>query len=323
MSAIEIVKLKKYFGKIAAVNGISLKIEEGEIFAILGPNGAGKTTTIFMLCGLLQPDEGTATVAGFDVTREPFKVRQKIGVVFQSPSVDDLLTGRENLEMHAMLYGMPLDQIGKRIDTMLRLVGLEERQHSQVREYSGGMRRRLEIARGLLHHPKVLFLDEPTIGLDPQTRQHIWNYIRRLSEKEKVTIVFTTHYLEEAERFADRVAIIDKGKIIAVGQPKRLIESLGGDTAFFKTAQPEKVASKMKKMNGILNVKVIGDQIKATVKNPQKQLPIIFRRFRSIKSVALQPATLNDLFMKYTGKQIREEEGEGGYHERIMRSQRE
>ena len=183
------------------------------------PNGAGKTTTISMLCGLLAPTNGTAIVAGFDVKKDPLKVRQSIGVVFQQPTVDDLLTGRENLEMHALLYGVPAKGRKERIDDMIALVGLTNRQHSQIREYSGGMRKRLELARGILHRPKILFLDEPTVGLDPQTREHIWQYIRKMSRREGTTVVFTTHYMEEAEKFADRVAIIDAGKIKVIGKP--------------------------------------------------------------------------------------------------------
>ncbi|MEM4554647.1 MAG: ATP-binding cassette domain-containing protein [Candidatus Anstonellaceae archaeon] len=316
--AIEIDGLAKSFGKIRALNSISLDINEGEIFALLGPNGAGKTTAILILCGLLAPDAGTAKVAGHDVEKEPMEVRQSIGVVFQAPSVDDLLTGRENLYMHALMYGVPQNEREARIDRVLSLVGLVERQHSKVREYSGGMRRRLEIARGILHKPKVLFLDEPTIGLDPQTREKIWRYIRKLSQTEKTTVVFTTHYLEEAEMYADRVAIIDRGKILAVGQPRQLVESLEGDVAIFKTRCPRTLAEGLKSFGKVRSAKK--GQVVAIIKNTTEALPKILRKFKDIESVSLRPASLNDLFIKYTGRQIREEEGEGGYMERIIQS---
>ena len=221
-TTIRITELSKHFGKLHAVDGISLDVMEGEVFALLGPNGAGKTTTISMLCGLLAPTSGKATVAGFDAHTEPLKVRQAIGVVFQAPSVDDLLSGRENLEMHAMLYGVPAKGRKERIDDMLSLVGLTDRQHSPVKEYSGGMRKRLELARGILHDPAILFLDEPTVGLDPQTRHHMWAYIKGLNKDKGVTIFFTTHYMDEAERIAHDVAVIDHGKIIALGTAEEL-----------------------------------------------------------------------------------------------------
>ncbi len=317
-NAIGISKLSKSFGKLRAVDSISLEITEGEVFALLGPNGAGKTTTISMLCGLLAPSSGKAMVAGFDVHAEPLKVRQSIGVVFQSPSVDDLLSGRENLEMHALLYGVPAKGRKERIEGMLALVGLTERQSSPVKEYSGGMRKRLELARGILHKPKILFLDEPTVGLDPQTRQHIWEYIRKLSKREGTTVVFTTHYLEEAEQFADRVAIIDHGKIITVGTPRQLVEGLGGDVAIFKCSQAGRLAAELRKMKETGEVAEEKGGVRATIKNSREGLPKILRKFTSISSVEIRPATLNDVFIKYTGRQIREEGGEGGYMERVM-----
>jgi ABC-2 type transport system ATP-binding protein len=318
-TAIELFGLSKHFGKIRAVDGISLKVKRGEVFAILGPNGAGKTTTISILCGLLAPTSGKAEVAGFDVQAKPLKVRQSIGIVFQAPSVDDLLSGRENLEMHALLYGVPASERKKRIDEMLSLVGLTGRQHSQVREYSGGMRKRLELARGLLHRPKVLFLDEPTVGLDPQTRQHIWKYIRKLSAREGTTVVFTTHYLEEAEKYADRVAIIDHGKVIAVGTPRQLVESLGGDIAIFKSGNPKLLAARLRKFSFVSQVSYAKGGVKASIKNSAENLPKIFSACKGITSIELRPASLNDIFIKFTGREIREGEAEGGFWERIMR----
>lgn len=316
--AILIEKLSKHFGSLKAVDGASLEVQKGEVFALLGPNGAGKTTTISMLCGLLAPTSGSATVAGFDVHTEPLKVRQAIGVVFQAPSVDDLLSGKENLEMHALLYGVPSGERKGRIKDMLDLVGLTDRQGSPVKEYSGGMRKRLELARGILHHPAILFLDEPTVGLDPQTRQHIWEYIRKMSRLEGTTVVFTTHYLEEAEQFADRVAIIDHGRIIAVGTPRELVGSLGGDVAVLKSAEPKKLAAQMRRMKFARDVKVEGHAVRASILHSHENLPKLLRACKGIHSMEIHPASLNDVFIKYTGRQIREESGEGGFWERMM-----
>ena len=318
-TTIEISKLSKHYGKLKAVDGISLAVKEGEVFALLGPNGAGKTTTISMLCGLLAPTSGSAHVAGFDVAKEPLKVRQAIGVVFQAPSVDDLLSGRENLEMHALLYGVPAQGRKERIDSMLSLVGLTERQHSPVKEYSGGMRKRLELARGILHGPAILFLDEPTVGLDPQTRVHIWEYIQKMSKREGTTVVFTTHYLEEAEQFADRVAIIDRGKIVAVGTPKELVGSLGGDVAVLKSAEPKKLAAQLRSMPFASAISHEAGGVRVSIKHSHQNLPKLFRACRGIVSIDIHPATLNDVFIKFTGREIRADSAEGGYMERMMK----
>jgi len=224
--------LTKKFGKLTAVDDLGLDIPEGEVFGLLGPNGAGKTTTINLLITLLKPTSGTATVNGIDVVKRPAEVRKNIGVVFQEPSVDDLLSGKENLEMHAMLYGMPGELRRRRVEEVLELVELTDRKDDWVKTYSGGMRRRLELARGLMHHPKVLFLDEPTLGLDPQTREHIWKYIARLAKEERTTIVMTTHYMEEADLLCSRIGIMDHGKIVALGTPKKLKHEVGGDWYF-------------------------------------------------------------------------------------------
>jgi ABC-2 type transport system ATP-binding protein len=221
---IEAFDLTKYFDKFCAVDNISFSVQEGKIFAFLGPNGAGKTTTIKMLTTMLKPSSGKITVNHFDPALEQNAVRRSFGIVFQDPSLDDELTGYENMELHGVLYGVPKKKRREKIKTLLDLVELSSRQNDLVKFYSGGMKRRLEIARGLLHEPKVLFLDEPTVGLDPQTRNHIWNYIKNLSEKEKVTIFFTTHYMEEAEHVAQEIAIIDNGKIVAIGSPDSLKE---------------------------------------------------------------------------------------------------
>jgi ABC-2 type transport system ATP-binding protein len=213
MAIISVQNLKKYYKDVKAVDDVSFDVEEGEIFGFLGPNGAGKTTTIKMLVTLLRPTEGTAKIAGNDIVTDPDRVRNQIGIVFQEPALDDRLTGRENLDFHARMYGMKSDQRVKRMAEVLKIVDLEDKADVLIKNYSGGMKRRLEIARGLMHFPKILFLDEPTIGLDPQTRRSIWDYVKMLNEKEKITIFLTTHYMDEADFLCSRVAIMDRGKI--------------------------------------------------------------------------------------------------------------
>ena len=222
MKIIEVKNLTKKFGNFIAVDNISFEVEKGEIFAFLGPNGAGKSTTIKMLTTLLSPSEGMLTLDEHDVKKNPNEVRHSFGIVFQDPSLDDELTAYENMEFHGVLYSVPKKIRRERIEQLLNFVELWDRKDSLVKEFSGGMKRRLEIARGLLHHPKILFLDEPTLGLDPQTRNHMWEYLRELNEKENITIFFTTHYMEEAEKIAERIAIIDHGKIIMSGTSNEL-----------------------------------------------------------------------------------------------------
>ncbi len=234
---IEVKNLEKKFGDFAAVKGISFAVGEGEIFGFLGPNGAGKSTTIKMLTTLLDPSGGSITINGADPTQDADKVRHSFGIVFQDPSLDEDLTAYENLEMHGLLYSVPVELRRKRIDELLAFVDLADRRDSYVKEFSGGMKRRLEIARGLLHHPKIIFLDEPTLGLDPQTRNHLWEYLRKLNKEEGITIFFTTHYMEEADRIADRIAIIDHGTIIAEGSGAELKQQTNTETledAFLK-----------------------------------------------------------------------------------------
>lgn len=222
---IEVKNLFKSFKTIKAVNDISFEVSEGEFFAFLGPNGAGKTTSIKMLTTLLHPTSGELKVNNFDPLHEQAKVRNSIGIVFQDPSLDNELTAWENLEFHGVLYHVEKKLRRERIDYLLKFVGLWDRKDDPVKTFSGGMKRRLEIARGLIHHPKILFLDEPTLGLDPQTRNHLWSYIKELNKKEKMTVFFTTHYMEEAEKMADTIAIIDQGKIIKKGTPKEIKSS--------------------------------------------------------------------------------------------------
>jgi len=230
MNAIEVSHLTRAFGDVKAVDDISFSVGEGEIFAFLGPNGAGKSTTIKMLTTLLQPTSGTIRVAGHDPVTDPNSVRRSFGIVFQDPAVDDELSAWENMEFHGVLYGVPKAERRQRIDALLTFVELYDRRDSQVKEFSGGMRRRLEIARGLLHTPKVIFLDEPTLGLDPQTRIHMWSYLQELNRSDRTTVFFSTHYMEEAERVAQRIAIIDHGKIVAMGTVAELRAQTSTDT---------------------------------------------------------------------------------------------
>ena len=319
-AVVEAKGLTKRFGELVAVSSIDFEIEEGEVFGLLGPNGAGKTTTISMLATLLRPTGGTARVAGFDVVQQPAMVRRQIGIVFQEPSTDDLLTGWENLEMHGLLYGMPREQRRKAIDEALELVGLTGRKDDLVRQYSGGMRRRLELARGLMHRPKVLFLDEPTLGLDPQTREHIWEYIRRLAKEERITVLLTTHYMEEADLLCDRVAIIDFGKIVVADEPERLKHRIGGDLVRIKQKRPE--PERFRKLPYVKNVGEKDGELVIAAENVTKNLQDLLARAGEIESVEVKEATLNDVFLHYTGREFHEEAGEGGWMERAMMAER-
>jgi ABC-2 type transport system ATP-binding protein len=306
---IETFKLTKTFNEITAVDQLDINVESGEIFALLGPNGAGKTTTISMLCTILKPTSGTAKVNGFDIIRESMQVRKSIGIVFQDPSIDDRLTGRENLFMHANLYGVTAGEQKNRIDSVLRLVELGDRADDLMRTYSGGMRRRLELARGLIHYPKVLFLDEPTIGLDPQTRDHVWTYIRELKETHEITVVLTTHYMDEADRLSDRIAIMDYGKIIALDTPSKLKETLEGDVVIIKAANPDAVISLVTEKMGLRHTHVANGTVEVTVKNGKSMLPRIVDTATQnkifIESISLREPNLEDVFLHYTGRTIR------------------
>ena len=315
MKVIETHGLTKKFGEHTAVNKINLKIEEGEIFGLLGPNGAGKTTTLNMLATLIPPTSGHAVVGGYDIHKQPQDVRRTIGFVFQDPSSDDIMTGRENLYLHAMMYGVDRKLINKRIDDALALVDLTKRQHELVKVYSGGMRRRLELARGLLHEPKVLYLDEPTLGLDPQTREHVWSYIRKLSRERKVTIIMTTHYMEEAEMLCDRVAIIDLGKIAALDTPEKLKKVVGGDVARLVAKEPN--VSALKKLKYIKKIERKDGELLLTMENANKHIQEVLKVVGGVESIEVRSPTLNDVFLHYTGKEIRDEEAEGGAFQRI------
>jgi ABC-2 type transport system ATP-binding protein len=311
--------LTKHFGKIEAVRGINLDIEKGEIFGLLGPNGAGKTTTIGMLCTIVRPTSGSATIAGCDVIKEPAQVRRKVGIVFQDPTLDTVLTGKENLELHARLYGIPTSFREKRITEMLELVDLRERSDDLTRTYSGGMRRRLELARGLLHRPAVLFLDEPTLGLDPQTRARIWEYIRKMAQTEQTTVVLTTHYMEEAEQVCDRVGIIDHGKIIELDSPDALKESMGGDMVVIKVNEPD--FEQIRSLPYVSSVSVNDGMVEIVMKKAHLHLPDLLAHIKNVEYVEMRTPTLSDVFIKHTGRDIREDSAEdsGGWVDSVVR----
>jgi ABC-2 type transport system ATP-binding protein len=316
MYAIEIENLTKNYNGLAAVDGLSLKVEEGEIFGLLGPNGAGKTTTLLMLTTLIPPTSGTAKVGNLEISKNPDKVRKAIGIVFQDPSSDDILTGYENLKLHGWLYDMPDDLKEERIKEVLELVDLTDRKDDRVKKYSGGMRRRLEIARGLMHHPKVLFLDEPTLGLDPQSRERIWEYIKKLAYEEKITIVITTNYMDEADRLCDRLAIIDRGKMVALDSPKNLKKELGGDIIRLKAENID--TGKLEKLPYIMKVERRDGEVNLTVKDAGGHLQEILNLVGKVDYVEVRSPTLDDVFLKYTGRAIREGSPEGGWGERTM-----
>lgn len=313
--AVETTALTKRYGDLLAVDTLNLSIEEGEIFGLLGPNGAGKTTTLSMLATLLKPTSGTGRVNGYDIITQPSDVRRSIGIVFQDPSSDDILTGRENLYLHALMFGVPKDERRQRIDRVLGLVDLQDRANDIVKKYSGGMRRRLELARGLLHNPRILFLDEPTLGLDPQTREHIWAYIENLVKSEKVTVIITTHYMDEADRLCNRVAIIDHGQVGALDTPSALKLKVGGEIIQLRVRSPK--LEPLKSLDYVLSVDQSGSTLRLTVKDASAHLQEILGKVGEVDSVEVHTATLNDVFLHYTGSEIREESGEGGVFERI------
>jgi ABC-2 type transport system ATP-binding protein len=308
MDAIKISKLTKKYGGLVAVDRIDLAIKKGEIFGLLGPNGAGKTTTLMMLSTLLKPTSGKATVNDFDVVMSPAKVRESIGMVFQDPSSDEMLTGYENLKLHALMYDIPIREINEKIDKVLSLVDLKGRKKDIVKKYSGGMRRRMEIARGLLHQPQILFLDEPTLGLDPQTRGKIWQYIENLARTLNMTIILTTHYMEEAEKLCDRIAIIDHGKIIALDSPENLKRGLKGDYVCLKGSNLQ--LEKLKKLSFIKKVERVDGHVRLSVENSAKNLQKLLDAAGEVDSVDIHSADLNDVFLHYTGRAIREQEGD-------------
>jgi ABC-2 type transport system ATP-binding protein len=303
--------LVKRYGEVEAVRGISFEVQPGETFGFLGPNGAGKSTTIKILCTLAEPTKGVARVAGYDVVKQRDTVRRNIGLVFQDPTLDNYLTGEQNLRFHADLYGVPRQQLAPRMRQVLDMVGLWDRRQGEVATYSGGMKRRLEIARGLLHAPRVLFLDEPTVGLDPQTRSSIWEYINDLKQREDITIFLTTHYMDEAEN-CDRIAIIDHGKIVAIDTPENLKASVGKDRVQITTANDEAAIKEIKDSFG-LEAAIHEGMVTFNVEEGEHFVPRLFAELsQQIRSVSVARPSLDDVFMSYTGKTIRDAEATVG-----------
>ena len=304
---ITVENLVKKFGDLVAVDNISFTVAPGEIFGFLGPNGAGKTTTINILCTLSKPTSGRAVINGFDVVHQQSQVRQSIGLVFQDPSLDERLSGLQNLRFHAMVYHVPASVREQRIEQMLRMMELWDKRHNNVHTYSGGMKRRLELARGLLHYPRVLFLDEPTLGLDPQTRNRIWEYVLELRRREGTTIFLTTHYMDEAEK-ADRIAIIDHGKVVAMDTPERLKDMVSKDIVSVKTDDNNKAAEEIR-LRYQIEARHDGSELTFEVPNGEEFLPSFIRGFGiKIMSISLRHPSLDDVFLKLTGREMREEE---------------
>ncbi|GAA2594074.1 ATP-binding cassette domain-containing protein [Actinomadura fulvescens] len=315
--AVVVDGLVKRFGEVEAVRGIELRVEQGEIFGFLGPNGAGKSTTINMLCTLLRPTSGTARVGGHDVVTERDDVRRNIGLVFQDPTLDGYLTGEQNLRFHAELYGVPRSLVPDRMRQVLEMVALWDRRGDRVETYSGGMKRRLEIARGLLHSPRVLFLDEPTVGLDPQTRSSIWDYIRRLKDAEEITIFMTTHYMDEAE-YCDRIAIIDQGAIVALDTPEALKAGVGKDRVQIQTDDDAAAIAALRDRFG-LAAKVAEGAVTFAVASGESFVPRLFAELGlPIRSVSVSRPSLDDVFMSFTGSTIRDAEGSVNDWMRVM-----
>ncbi len=324
-AAITVANLRKQFGEFEAVKGVSFEVGAGEVFGFLGPNGAGKSTTINMLCTLLTPTSGRARVAGHDVVAERDDVRRNIGLVFQDPTLDGYLTAAQNLKLHAELYGVPTKLVGPRMEQVLRMVGLWERKDGQVMSFSGGMRRRLEIARGLMHSPRVLFLDEPTIGLDPQTRRSIWTYIRQLKEREEITIFMTTHYMDEAE-WCDRIAIMDQGQIVALDTPERLKAGVGADRVTLQTDDNDAAIAALRERLGV-QAQIAEGAVTFRIQAGEQFVPRLFAEFDparnpdlpAISSVSVSRPTLDDVFMSFTGSTIRDaEEDPSKLRNRVM-----
>ncbi|MHC1754457.1 MAG: ATP-binding cassette domain-containing protein [Methanosarcina sp.] len=314
MSAIIIKELTKKFGEFTAVDGVSFSVETGELFGLLGPNGAGKTTILNMLTTLLLPTAGDAEIAGYDLRRDPDGIRNNIGIIFQDPSLDIGLTGRENLEFHAMMYNIGSDERKKRIREVLDIVGLADKADILVENYSGGMKRRLEIARGLVHYPKVLFLDEPTLGLDAQTRRSIWDHIRNLNRNYGTSVILTTHYMEEADYLCDRIAIIDHGKIIALNTPSGLKKCFRGDCVSLTIeGRIDLIAAALGEKEWVKEIIRNEKMLDVIISDYEKNIPDIFQTAGNlgigISSINFSKPSLEDVFIRLTGSTIREQEG--------------
>jgi ABC-2 type transport system ATP-binding protein len=311
-----IKNLVKKYGEFYALHGLNFEVNENEIFGLLGPNGAGKTTLIHILATLLKPTEGYAIVNGFNVLHDATKVRESIGVVFQAPSSDDMLTGYENLKVHALLYGIPSKKREIRISEVLKLVGLEERKNDQVKKYSGGMRRRLEIARGLLHNPKVFFLDEPTLGLDPQSRDIMWTYIKKIVKEENVTIILTTHYMEEADTLCDRIGFITNGRIIALDSPLNLKQEIGGDILKITFTDDIHANTDFADFDFVHRVENNGNSVIIYMDEVNSNLHRLVKHLDDVKSIEYTKPTLNDVFLKLSGDTLSGDSPEGGFMQR-------
>ncbi|MBB5784700.1 ATP-binding cassette domain-containing protein [Nonomuraea jabiensis] len=310
-TAVAVRGLRKTYGKVEAVKGVEFEVRPGEVFGFLGPNGAGKTTTISMLCTLVNPTGGSATVAGHDVVRDRDEVRRNIGLVFQDPTLDGYLSAEQNLRFHAELYGVPKSAVGDRIRQVMEMVALWDRKDAKVMTFSGGMKRRLEIARGLLHSPRVLFLDEPTVGLDPQTRSAIWGYINQLRLLEDITIFMTTHYMDEAE-YCDRIAIIDHGEIVVIDSPEALKASVGKDRVQIQTSDDTEAIKALRERFG-LEAAVREGAVTFAVASGEEFVPRLFAELgMPIRSVSVSRPSLDDVFMSYTGSTIRDAEAGDG-----------
>jgi len=306
-AAVEVVGLEKRYGEVEAVRGVDFRVEPGETFGFLGPNGAGKSTTINILCTLARPTAGSARVAGHDVRTERDEVRRSIGLVFQDPTLDIDLTAEQNLRFHGELYGVPKALLDRRIDDLLGLVGLSERRGSVVETFSGGMKRRLEIARGLLHSPRVLFLDEPTIGLDPQSRASVWEYVRALKEREDITVFLTTHYMDEAEN-CDRIAIMSQGRIVALDTPDALKAAVGKDRVQITTADDEAAIASLRSTFGI-EAGMHSGEVTFAVADGERFVPRLFAELGvPIRSVSVASPSLDDVFLSHTGRTISDAE---------------
>ena len=311
-----IKNLVKKYGEFYALHGLNFEVNENEIFGLLGPNGAGKTTLIHILATLLKPTEGYAIVNGFNVLHDATKVRESIGVVFQAPSSDDMLTGYENLKVHALLYGIPSKKREIRISEVLKLVGLEERKNDQVKKYSGGMRRRLEIARGLLHNPKVFFLDEPTLGLDPQSRDIMWTYIKKIVKEENVTIILTTHYMEEADTLCDRIGFITNGRIIALDSPLNLKQEIGGAIVNITFTDDIHANTDFADFDFVHRVENNGNSVIIYMDEVNSNLHRLVKHLDDVKSIEYTKPTLNDVFLKLSGDTLSGDSPEGGFMQR-------
>jgi len=313
--SIELKSLTKSFGDVIAVNDISLSVKNGEIFGFLGPNGAGKSTTIMILTTLLKTTSGQAFISGLDVMKNAKQVRENIGYVQQETTVDEYLTGRENLLLQAKLNHIPKNKINKRIDELLELIELSDKQDKPVGTYSGGMRKRLDIAGGLLHRPKVLFLDEPTVGLDIQTRRKIWQYIKKIHDEFEMTIFLTTHYMEEADKLCDRIGIIDGGKIQVIDSPENMKKAMGNEVISIILEESENhnsFLSELKKIEFVNKINEDGTKLTLFASNGTEVIPKIFQISSKlnikITSISLTQPTLDDVFISYTGHEIRDDD---------------